>query len=149
MSEWMAIPNTMLAHALQVMNPYPAPQGSDSDVPRSLLEAIVEYLSDELECDHSVGICACGVISVVDDLKLALDGLATCPRCGGDGDEAATIENVSDYAWAQECSVKAAQEALGVTKSDLRCKVCDGAGNVPLGELEDKVTLQKALAEAE
>jgi hypothetical protein len=149
MSEWMVIPNTMLAHALQVMNPYPAPEGSDSDVPRSLLEAIVEYLSEDLGCDHSVGICACGVISVVEDLKLALDGLATCPRCGGDGDEADLIERVGDYAWAQECSIKAAQEALGIVKDDLRCMVCDGAGNVPLGDLGDKVKLQKTLVRSE
>ena len=149
MSEWMTIPNGMLARALQVMSPYPAPPGEDSDVPRSLIEAIVEYLSEDLGCDHSVGICMCGPISVVDDLKLALDGLATCPRCGGDGDEAATIENVSDYAWAQECSIKAAQEALGVTKADLRCRVCDGAGKVPLDDLEDKIKMQKSLAEAE
>jgi hypothetical protein len=54
-------------------------------VSRDLLKAAVEYLSEDLGCDHSVGICMCDLVGVVQELNLALDGKATCTACAGDG----------------------------------------------------------------
>ena len=56
-----------------------------SEYPRALVQAVVDYLSEDLGCDHQVGICMCGVIAVVHELLLNLDGKETCAACSGDG----------------------------------------------------------------
>lgn len=58
---------------------------ADSEYPRVLVQAVVDYLSEDLSCDHSVNICMCSTAAVVEELNLNLAGRQTCPDCGGDG----------------------------------------------------------------
>lgn len=58
---------------------------SYSDYPRPLVQAVLDYLSEDLECDHSVNICMCGPAAVVEELLLNMDGKETCGDCGGEG----------------------------------------------------------------
>ena len=75
-------------------------------LPKKLVLAIIEAIGDEdslevdltfarslkreLEntepvCDHSVGICCCETVGMMEDLVLAIDGLERCGECSGEG----------------------------------------------------------------
>lgn len=138
MSDWIAIPETLLAEAGESLAP-PNPTDAETDVPRALLEAIVDYLSEDLGCDHSVGICMCGIIDVVGDLKLALDGRRRCPaNC----EEGAVFsmdrfdESVKEYMERHSVSENEARRDLCDFDGMVNCSVCDGSGSVPVGKLE-------------
>lgn len=55
------------------------------DLPSDLVKGFIEYLSEDLGCDHSVNVCSCNAAEVAWELKLALDGRQVCPKCDGEG----------------------------------------------------------------
>ena len=91
--EWVTVADWLWHAALREMDPAPGPDkpyrealpDSDSEYPRVLVQAVVDYLSEDLTCDHSVNICMCGTSAVVSELMLNMKGKRTCPQCSGDG----------------------------------------------------------------
>lgn len=73
------------------------------------LEALTkEIRSLEPTCDHSVNICECEVIGVLDELDLAIQGKKFCRECGGCGHGDPYIETDSqgyDYETVSACTV--------------------------------------------
>lgn len=133
--DFVSIPETLLAEAGEMLAP-PNPTSDETDVPRALLEAIVDYLSEDLGCDHSVGICMCGIIDVVGDLKLALDGRRRCPECAGDGavySDTAYAEAVLDYQTTHEISLDEARRDVPDMAGMIKCPTCGSNGSVPIG----------------
>ena len=62
--------------ALRELDPKPIwPDRTDismesyGELPRSLVEAVVDYLADDLGCDHAVNICMCSAAAVVEELR--------------------------------------------------------------------------------
>lgn len=71
----------LLAHALAADEPLRTVTISQRSAQR-----LVDLLErTEPVCDHSVGICACDTLTVMNDLSLAMDGVRVCPGCGGMG----------------------------------------------------------------
>lgn len=83
--------------ALRELDPYPnrpdllpsirpglRPMGYN-EYPHSLVQAVVDYLMEDLGCDHQVGICMCSTVEVVNELTLNLQGRETCRGCFGEG----------------------------------------------------------------
>lgn len=113
----------------------PAPRGAqgrgDRREPRALVEALIEYLSEDLGCDHKVGICMCGTQGVVTELRLALKGEMTCPKCGGES-----------FVWDQEAHdrelarMRAAYPAWAVDGEygHVNCTACASSGVVSIKE---------------
>jgi hypothetical protein len=93
-----------------------------AQVPTALIQGIVEYLSDDLGCDHSVNICMCDTVGIVEELNLTLQGRRTCGTCHGD-----------TYTWDQ-----AKADAAAAVQSDyaddfagmVTCPTCEGRGSV-------------------
>lgn len=56
-----------------------------SHVPKILVQAVVDFLSVDLMCDHQVNICMCNAKGIVEELLLAMDGKETCRTCSGEG----------------------------------------------------------------
>lgn len=142
---WVTMPDALWSAALREMDPLPPPvddthlkrlaeSRSVNDVPRSLVEAAIEYLSEDLVCDHNVGICMCSTAAVVDELRLALDGKLTCHTCGGEGftwnenrhraecQKLATHHGYKDW--------KEAADVLGDSPGYATCPECEGSGHV-------------------
>lgn len=80
---WLKVDAALLKAALADLDNFT--DGFTIDVPPTLLQGIVELLSEDLGCDHSVGICMCDTVGIVQELNLALEGKRTCPTCAGDG----------------------------------------------------------------
>lgn len=138
MSEWVSIPENLLAEAGKMLAP-PNPTDAETDVPRALLEAIVEYFSEDLGCDHSVGICMCGIAGLVEELQLVLGGRKRCDECGGEGfvfDKARYNEAVAEYAAWQGIPLDRAKYHLSDSEGMGNCLACDGSGTVPTDKLE-------------
>jgi RecJ-like exonuclease len=58
----------------------------DVDINVTLIEALVELLeAGDMVCDHSVGICCCADLYILNELRLWLAKIKTCPDCGGEG----------------------------------------------------------------
>jgi hypothetical protein len=74
-----------------------------SAVNRTLIQGIIDYLSEDLSCDHSVNICCCADAAVVEELQRALRGETQCPDCGGEG-----------YTYSQELYDKRRAELLAM-----------------------------------
>ena len=121
----------MTGAAEEILHLFSPPKEQTSEVPASLIKGLIEYLGEEIDCDHSVGICACGTRQLVYELELALNREIVCPRCGGEG-----------FDWDQETYDKAAAEilALGYSPSDgdgyIKCPTCNSSGRVPVGDLD-------------
>ena len=95
-----------------------------TDIPVSLLDGLIELFSEDLGCDHSVGICMCGLVALVAELKLAKMGKTYCPNCHGDG-----------YVWSQEMYDKYAKDHDGYgydfdSEGNVACGVCNKTGIV-------------------
>lgn len=129
--DWIEIPEVMLSEVLRLIDPVPEHltsaglryKNAVTDVNRSLIEALVEYLEGgELTCDHAVNICNCGPAQAHYELKLLLDGKLVCRQCGGEGfvwDQAHYDAEVAKYAaWS------------GVTEGEIRAERDDDAGNI-------------------
>jgi len=106
-TEWVEIENVLLSEALRVSDPIERPswtlmrrteiadyraemekhpeRGDSQPVPKALVASLIEYLSDDLGCDHSVNICNCEVAAIVYELELQLTGKRTCAGCSGEG----------------------------------------------------------------
>lgn len=57
----------------------------DEDVPVEFAEQLAAYIESGLEpCDHAVGVCSCTTATLLEDLRMWIDGLRRCRRCGGD-----------------------------------------------------------------
>lgn len=88
MSDWVAIPDRVVAQLGELLSYYgdtgvSAP--ATTDLPRVLVQGFIEYLSEDLGCDHGVNICTCREQEAAFSLTLALDGQQVCPRCHGEG----------------------------------------------------------------
>lgn len=103
-------------------------EGGDTatDLPRALLENFAEYLSEDLGCDHEVGICMCWEGALVESIADALDGKTICRACSGEG-----------FTWDQAAWERAnaiAEERWGLTASDgdgmVPCTRCGSTGRV-------------------
>ncbi len=123
---WVPVPDRlMVGVADEIRHIFSPPTGDTSEVPATLIEALIEYLGEDIECDHEVGICACGTRQLVEELGLALRREALCPDCAGDG-----------FDWDQDTYDRAATEAraLGYEPSDadgyVPCPTCTGSGRV-------------------
>lgn len=96
-----------------------------TDINPEFVEVLVEYLDEaDLFCDHSVGICSCSDLAVLEELRLWLGKLRSCPACGGEGIGDMVEEHIVD-------------EAMGIDYTDYRtfpCETCKGKGTVPLEE---------------
>lgn len=135
MSDWVVVTDSLMAEVFgdlqKMFSPATSDKQSTSEVPAALVEALIEYLGEDLGCDHSVGICACGARQAVYELELALKSEAVCPKCGGEG-----------AVWDQETYDKAAAEAkaLGFDAYDgegmVKCPTCNTSGRVPVGDLD-------------
>lgn len=88
---WIPVPDHLMTGVVEELAtwfPKPAPHTlkvGESDVPVSLIDGLITYLSEDLGCDHSVNICMCGPKELVYQLKLAREGKRVCPDCGGEG----------------------------------------------------------------
>ena len=148
-TEWIEIPETLLHQALRESDPLtrlleirPIKYMTElrdhkdlTDVPRTLIEAIIEYLSEDLGCDHSVGICMCSTIAVVNELNLLLDGKMTCPTCHGEGftfDYDALEAACVTYAEKHGGTVKEARDYIGDDPGYIKCPHCEGRSVVPI-----------------
>ena len=106
-TEWVEVDDVLLSEAFRVADPIYRPGWgtarqeemkkyraehvdypdvvSKEPVPKTLVTALIEFLTELGGCDHGVNICNCDAVSIVQDLWLALDGKRRCPACGGDG----------------------------------------------------------------
>lgn len=125
MSDYIEIPDLLLREIGEELVALSGPVGSTGrgDVPKELISVLIDYLGDDLGCDHSVGICCCGTAALVAELRLALDGKRSCIACGGDG-----------IGWdeAKYEAEKTAASADGLYADDnagmITCPGCDGTG---------------------
>jgi hypothetical protein len=109
MTEEVAIPESLLSGAARELDPWPLDWGRTTtkahdrmvDVPRSLVEGLIDYLG-QIWHDPHIGTFADQPVTVVRELRLAVEGKAICGGCGGEGIDL----------------------DLG------RCRVCDGRGDV-------------------
>lgn len=108
-TEWITVPETLLSAVAKTIDPNPTDRATHAvtDVPRKLIEALIEYMSEDLGCDHSVNICMCKWAGIVYELKLTLDGETVCRSCGGEGLE-----------WNQAAGIQ----------SNWPCGTCAGSG---------------------
>jgi RecJ-like exonuclease len=93
---------------------------------------VVEYLSQDLGCDHSVNICMCSTIGIVQELNMAMEGKLACPRCGGEGfvwDDKAFEDAVRQTAAHFQISDKEARWECEMA-GNVKCPECDSAGYV-------------------
>jgi hypothetical protein len=129
MSEWITVPEMLLSAVAKSIDPNPTDRAPHAvtDVPRKLVEALIEYMSEDLACDHSVNICMCEWIGLVDDLKLSLGGKTTCYSCGGDG---------ASWDHAKYEAEMAAARLRGMYADDfagmIKCPGCGGSGAVSI-----------------
>lgn len=92
-SEFVQVNDWVWHAAMREMDPAPGPDlpyrtplpQAYADYPRVLVQAVVDYLREDLMCDHQVNICMCGTQAVVEELLLNLNGKETCSGCGGEG----------------------------------------------------------------
>lgn len=124
--------------AMREMDPAPGPdrpyrtplRDSFGDYPRPLVQAVVDYLSEDLTCDHAVNICMCGPASIVEELRLNLDGKETCGVCGGEG----FTWNQTKYEQARELWLESQGPERWYEMSDDvgydPCEACDKKGVV-------------------
>lgn len=99
--ESIELPTDLVKEALDCVVPYLA-------LSRKFVDVLIEELeAADLSCDHSVGICCCAAIGVLNELKLMVKGKMTCPNCGGDG-MICTInileDNSSGYRYCDKCN---------------------------------------------
>jgi len=144
MSQFVTVSDVVWHEALRAMDPlsiWPDPDkrernlDADHEYPRALVEAAVAYLSDDLGCDHSVNICMCGTVAVVQELVLNLDGKQTCGACSGEG---ATWDRTRwEEARAKQIALWRGQELwdIGDGPGYLPCQTCNEKGTVPYGIL--------------
>jgi len=124
-SDYIEIPDLLLREIGEELVALSGPVGSTGrgDVPKELISVLIDYLGDDLGCDHSVGICCCGTAALVAELRLALDGKQSCVACGGDG---------TGWDEAKYEAAKTAASAEGLLVSDfdgmIACPGCDGTG---------------------
>jgi uncharacterized protein YbaR (Trm112 family) len=138
-SDWLEVPAGMLSEVLRLIDPVPDRLSSADlrdirrkelerqklalvDVPRSLVESLIEYLGVDLTCDHAVNICVCAEKAAHYKLQLLLEGKLVCRQCGGD-------RYVFDQA-TYDSEVKKYAEWAGVTEGEIRLERDDDAGMI-------------------
>ncbi len=88
MSDWLEVPDYVIEEVGKVFSSFATTGTSStlmSDLPPDLVQALIDYLGEDLGCDHAVNICTCVQAGVVAALKLAQIGKRYCPGCLGDG----------------------------------------------------------------
>ena len=69
----VVVEDALLAAIGQAISPPPPYDGGRSEVPRQLLEAVVNYLVDGMSgCNHFCGICECAEWELVADIRAVL-----------------------------------------------------------------------------
>lgn len=136
MTDWVEVPESLLAEAMDLVAEKDAL--GTIDVPPSLIDALIEYMSEDLTCDHSVNICMCAWRGAVEALQLARDGYTLCNGCGGDG------FHWSDKKYNFELETIALERNLRIPETKLwikaqglddtlgyeKCPKCSGEGKV-------------------
>lgn len=82
--EWVAVETQLLRRSFEATD-IAGVNDRLTGIPMNLLDGLIELFSEDLGCDHSVGICMCGIIGLVAELKLAKMGKTYCSDCHGDG----------------------------------------------------------------
>lgn len=130
---WVEIPEWVLSEACHQLDPMPRKRGDTTAVNTSLVQALLAYFEEGFDgCDHSVNICQCATASLVQELRLILDGKVTCAACGGDG-----------HLWSQEKADKEGRRLemeYGVGRFDYdtgslgmyACPACNSTGATAL-----------------
>lgn len=121
---WRPIETKLLAAAIRAS--FGIAEGVDdvpeTDINEPLIEALVEYLDEaDLFCDHSVGICSCSDLAMLNELRLWLARAKSCPKCGGEG--------IGDMF---EVVVESEEFGEFTDYVTLPCETCTGKGTVPL-----------------
>ena len=116
MTEFVEVSDWVWHNALRALDPTPSfpdtPRAAvrpiilASDYPRKLVESVLEYLSDDLFCDHQVGICMCGIVEVVKELNLNLAGKKSCGIAEWGGEEWWDIGDSAGYVQCESCAGK-------------------------------------------
>ena len=82
MDEYVVVEDALLAGIGQAISPPPPYDGGRSEVPRRLLEAVVDYLVEGMSgCNHFCGICECAEGELVADIRAAL-GVSEASEAG-------------------------------------------------------------------
>lgn len=123
MEDIIELPTDLMKEAVDCVVPYLAVSKDDRsnsiktfDYSRKFIEALVEEIKEgEPFCDHSVGICACGALAILNELQLRLKGMKTCPTCYGDGFEYVEAITRNNY---------------GHDSDMIECRECEGTGAV-------------------
>lgn len=122
----VAVPERLVKELGEYMVRIGGDTDTTTDLPRAMLESLAEYLSEDLGCDHEVGVCMCWEGSLVEKIADTLDGKTFCRACSGEGfiwDEAAW-ERANAFAEAR----------WGMTASDgdgmVPCERCGSTGRV-------------------
>lgn len=142
----VAMQETLWSAALRELDPMPQPLTAQmltqltqndqiTEIPRPLVVAVAEYLSEDLVCDHGVNICVCGTASIYRDLMLALDGEMCCPHCGGEGinwSEEQFLAETQKLAYSQGLPVEEVRQMTGDLPGNITCVTCNGHGAVQM-----------------
>ena len=136
---WIEIPETLLSEACRQLDPNPLDKrfwNRTTSINRGLVEALIAYFEEGYDgCDHSVNICQCAIVDVMNELRLALDGEQTCRACGGDGmlwSKERYKEGMTDFMDKNNCDRGWAMEVLGETPGDGDCPACNKTGKTRL-----------------
>lgn len=110
----LELPGALYRAALEALIPS---LDAATELPREFVRMLAEEIeANDVSCDHSVGICACGEAATLAELKLRLDGMMTCPECGGEGftwDERVYVLRIKGYVSLHGGSEAEARGALG------------------------------------
>ena len=88
MGEWRTIEKELLDEVLKLVENATMLTGEEKtlDLSEDTLKALVADLRECVDgCDHSVGICMCSEVGVLEELERRSRGKMTCPKCHGDG----------------------------------------------------------------
>lgn len=114
---------------------------SESEFPRGLVQAVVDYLSEDLVCDHAVNICLCNAAALVQELRLNLAGQKTCRDCGGEGH--VWVQAAYDAAKAQrQEDVRKAELGLTEWRDELWWDLSDDHGYNPCNRCNKKGVIE-------
>lgn len=88
MAEWRKIEKELLTDVLKCVETATSITGLEAEfeLSETTLKALLEDLKECVDgCDHSVGICMCAEVAIVEELEKRTRGMQTCPLCNGDG----------------------------------------------------------------
>lgn len=145
-SRWIKVPEMVMYRAARVMDPTEQPDSvvklivatGTLTVHVNFVRAVIDYLSEDLGCDHAVNICTCEEQELVRDLTLALDGKRVCPVCHGDGQvwsQEAFTRNLSETIQKTGWTMSEVDERYGDQLGYDDCIQCQRSGVIVIGAM--------------